>query len=190
MFATAAAVAALLSGCHRHSSADPTAAWFADHREALETSRSMLVTDHGLVTSVSLGFLGGLHGASGAKGGCSSQLRGNDFPWRCSGGVSAKSIGEVETFLGVPSGRLDEYARALPASITPGEPCAPPGSVIFWLEDPDSPPCTGTNNIVWSPTPPTPRSLDAGGMCGTTVAEHYVPLGGGWYEDACATPRP
>ena len=174
--------AALLGACQKRSG-DPTADWFAAHRKGFETIREMLAADHGLVTHVGLSPLGGIRDAGGAKGTCGSELRGGGFPWKCTGDFVAKDLGEVEAFLGVPRGRLDAYARALPAkSVGPGEPCAPPGSLVFWLQDPDSPPCKGITNVVWSLAPPAPKTDDA---CSRTVATHFVPLGDSWYEDAC-----
>ncbi len=183
------AVATLATtACHKRPapSGDVTADWFVEHKKELSSVREMLAADHGLVTSVSVAF-GGLHDAGGANGSCGSQLRGTGFPWKCSGGRVAKSIGEVEEILGVPKGRLHAYERALPtSSVGSGGSCDPPGSFVFWLEDPDSSPCTGLSNIVWSPAPPVRKT---GGNCERTVATHYVPLGDGWYEDACVEQR-
>ena len=184
--ASVAAVACV--ACRKHTSrGDPTADWFHDHRKDLDTVRAMLVADHGLVTDIDIAPFGGLHGAGGAKGSCGSELRGSGFPWKCTGGVVARNLDDVEAFLGVPRGRLRAYERVMPTrAVGRGEPCAPPGSFVFWLEDPDSSPCTGLSNIVWSPVPAVVKT---DGTCRLVVATHYVPLGDGWYVHACVEPR-
>lgn len=180
------ALLTILAACPKRSrTGDRTADWFTDHRKDLETVRAMLAADKGLVTHIDLGPLGGIHGARGEKGGCGSELRSNGFPWKCTGNVVVKDLEEVEAFLGIPRGRLRAYERVMPTSVSPGEPCAPVGSSRFWLEDPDSSPCTGLSNIVWSPSPPAVNP----DTCRLTVATHYVPLGDGWYVHACVAPK-
>jgi hypothetical protein len=184
--ALAVALLAVLAGCPKRSkTGDPTVDWFTDHRKDLDTVRAMLVADQGLVTHIGLGPLGGLHDASGKKGRCGSALRSNDFPWTCDGNVAVNNLDEVEARLGISRGRLRAYERVMPTSVSPGEPCAPVGSFRFWLEDPNSSPCTGLSNIVWSPSPPV---VDPD-TCRLTVSTHYVPLGDGWYVHACVAPK-
>ena len=111
-----ATVPAVLGACRKDAApGDPTRDWFLAHRRELDAVREMLVADGGLVTSVRLGPLGGLHGAGGSKGHCGSPLRGATFPWKCTGDVVAKNLDDVEAFLAVPKGRLRAYERALPS---------------------------------------------------------------------------
>ena len=181
---TSLSIAVVLASCRKHttSTGDPTADWFSEHRKELDTVRAMLVADHGLVANIGIAPFGGVHDAGGLKGSLSSQLRSADFPWKCTGDVVVNNLDEVEAFLGIPKGRLRAYERAMPTrAVGGGEPCAPRGSFVFWLEDPDSSSCTGLSNIVWSPTPPVVNP----DTCRLTVATHYVPLRDGWYVHAC-----
>jgi hypothetical protein len=185
---TSLVTAVVLASCRKHtpSTGDPTADRFAAHRKDLDTVRAMLVADHGLVTDIGIAPLGGLHDAGGKKGSCSSQLRGAGFPWKCTGDVVVNSLDEVEAFLGISKGRLRAYERVMPTrAVGRGDPCAPVGSFVFWLEDPDASPCTGLSNIVWSPAPPVVNP----DTCRLTVATHYVPLLDGWYAHTCVEPR-
>jgi hypothetical protein len=165
-----------------------TQAWFDDNKSALERSRAMIEADRGKVTDVELaGLLSGLHGAGGARGICESHLRGGDFPWGCrTGGVESthevKNMKEVAAWLGVSEKRLKEYERTLPVSVGEGGSCGPPGSIRFYLSDPDNPPCVGLNEILWSPTPIPPGNKPP---CARTVETTYLPLAPGWYQDAC-----
>jgi hypothetical protein len=185
---TSLVIAVVLASCRKHAAGtgDPTADWFADHRKDLDAVRAMLAADQGLVTDIGIAPFGGIHDAGGKKGSCASHLRGADFPWTCTGDVVVNNLDEVEAFLGILRGRLRAYERVMPTrAVGRGEPCAPAGSFVFWLEDPDSSPCTGLSNIVWSPAPPVVNPA----TCRLTVATHYVPLRDGWYVHACVAPR-
>jgi hypothetical protein len=181
------AVALAAPGCSRRP-VDRTKTWFEDHEKGLVAVRDMIAADRGLVTHVnadtaSLTKVDRLHDVGGARGRCSPDppKRGGNFPWLCTDGTVAKDQRDVEAFLGLPKGRLDEYANALDArGVRAGGRCDPPGSVVFWIQE-NGTSCTSVNDIIWSPAMPAPsgdpecHEADMG----------YLVLADHWYQHYC-----
>ncbi|MFO0675270.1 MAG: hypothetical protein U0169_01970 [Polyangiaceae bacterium] len=173
------------AGCSRKATpgADPTAEWFRDNERKLVMLRTLVVMDGGDVTSMSRNETGALTSAAGAKGSCASSVPSGAFPWSCTGGSKVSDVRGVESFLGIPSGRLGQYADAMaPRSFREGDACVPPGSFHFTVVDPKEAACSGTHDVVWSPSPPPPTPT-AG--CTRTAPMRYAPLGGGFYAVPC-----
>jgi hypothetical protein len=181
--AAVALAVALLPACST-AETDPTVRWFDGHRRQLELTRKLLETDGAQVSSLSYAHMGQPSGIAGAKEKCSAYSRNGDLPWTCSDGQKRGSYAEIEAFVGVPPGRIEAYRAIGPANVHRAGECDPPGSFAVTLADPDSYPCVGRRNLLWSPTPAPVRSK--AGICGDYLPMDFVPLAGGWYREVCA----
>ena len=174
----------LVAACKKPSTGDVTRDYFEDHRSSMTHVRDLLRADAGLVRSVQMSPTGVVRGVTGAKNHCGSQLRGGEFPWKCTTGPDVHDVPETEIALGLPPSRLREYGRALNAKqVDADDPCLGPGTVRFTLVDAESGErCGGLRNVVAA------RSLPAWNTtaCPTTAAVYYEPIApDGWYAERC-----